>query len=51
MHRKTPVLQSLFNNVAGLQFRNFRKKRLQQRCFPMNYAKFLGEHFFIEHLR
>ena len=33
IHRKTPVLESLFNEVAGM---NFIKKRLQQRCFPKN---------------
>ena len=32
---KTPVLESLFNKVAGL------KKRLQHKCFPVNIVKFL----------
>ena len=27
------------------------KKRLWQRCFPVNFAKFLRTHFLIEHLR
>ena len=27
---------------SGLQTRNFIKKRLQHRCFPVNIAKFLG---------
>ena len=27
------------------------KKRLWHRCFPMNIAKFLRTHFFIEHVR
>ena len=40
-HRKAPVLESLFNNVAGLQACNFIKKILQHRCFPMKFAKFL----------
>ena len=35
-HRKTPVLESLFNKVADLQPV---KKRLQYRCFPVNIAK------------
>ena len=35
-HRKTPVLESLFDKVAGL---NFIKKRLQRRCFPVKFAK------------
>ena len=30
IHRKTPVLESLFNKVAGLKAYNFIKKRLQQ---------------------
>ena len=45
---KTPVPDSLFNKVAGLQSgnfikkrRNFVKKRLQHRYFPVNIAKFL----------
>ena len=47
IHRKTPVLESFFNNGTG----KFIKKRLQNRCFPMNIAKFLGATFFTEHLR
>ena len=35
-HRKTPVLESLFNRAC-----NFIKKRLQNRCFPVKFAKFL----------
>ena len=37
IHQKTPVLQSLFNEVA-VNF--FAKKRLQHRYFPVNIAKF-----------
>ena len=37
---KTPVSESLFNKVAGLKICNFFKKRLQDRCFPVNIAKF-----------
>ena len=40
-HRKTPVLESLFNNVAGPQACNFIKKILQYWCFPIKFAKFL----------
>ena len=29
---------------------NFIKKRLEQRCFPVNIAKFFRTSFFIEHL-
>ena len=32
---------SLFNNVAGFQACNVIKKRLQDRCFPVNIAQFL----------
>ena len=39
IHKKTPLLQSLFNNVAGLRPCSFIKKRLQHRCFPVNIAK------------
>ena len=35
------MLESLFNNVAGLQACNFIKKILQHWCFPMKFAKFL----------
>ena len=41
IHRKTPVLDFLFNKTAGLAC-NFNKKRLQHRCFPVNYAKCLS---------
>ena len=50
IHRKTLVLQSLFNEVAGLKSCNFIKKTLQQRCFPVNIAKFLRTANSIEHL-
>ena len=50
-HRKTPVLESLFNKVAGLKACNYIKERLQHRCFPVNNVKFLRTHFFTEHLR
>ena len=33
IHRKTPVLQSLFNKDAGLKACIFNKKRLQHRFF------------------
>ena len=39
--QETPVLGSLFKNVAGLKACNFIKKRPQNRCFPVNIAKFL----------
>ena len=40
IHRKKSVLECLFIKVIGLQACNFNKKRLQQRCFPVNIAKF-----------
>ena len=35
------MLESLFKIVAGLKVYNFIKKRPQNRCFPVNVAKFL----------
>ena len=45
IHRKTPVVESLFNTVAGLQACKLIKKKLQHRCFPENIAKFLRTAF------
>ena len=40
--RKHPsVLESPFNRLAGFKTCNFLEKELQQRCFPVNIAKFL----------
>ena len=39
--KETPVLESLVKKVAGLKACNFIKKRHQNRCFPVNIAKFL----------
>ena len=41
IHRKLPLLESLFNKVAGLKLYNFIKKRLQDRYFLVNITKFL----------
>ena len=41
--RKTLMLESLLNKVAGLQ--TFINKRLQHRCFPLNIVKFLRTAF------
>ena len=46
MHKKTPVLESLFKKVA-LKF--FIKNRLKHRYFHMNIAKFFRTDFVIEH--
>ena len=40
IYRKTPVPESLFDKVVGLQACSFVKKRLQHRCFSVN-MKFL----------
>ena len=41
IHRKIPVLESLFNKVADFQACNFMKKKtLQHSYFPVNFAKF-----------
>ena len=42
---KTPVLESLLNKAAGLWLRNFFKKTLRRRCFPVNFGKFLRTPF------
>ena len=41
MNGKTSVLESHYNKARGLQVCNFIKKRLQQRVFLVNIAKFL----------
>ena len=41
IHKKTPVLEPLFNKVAGAQAYKFIKKRRQHMCFSANIAKFL----------
>ena len=38
---KTPLLESLFNQVADFQVCNFIKKKLQHKCIPVNTAKVL----------
>ena len=40
-----------FNKVAGLRHAALVKKRLQHRCFSVNFAKFLRTPFFTERLR
>ena len=41
MHRKSPVLQSLFNKVKGLKASSFIKNRLHYKRFSLNIAKLL----------
>ena len=38
---KTPVFESFCNNVAGLTPSKILIKRPRDRCFPVNFAKFL----------
>ena len=46
------LCQSLFlHKVVGLRTVILLKKRLLQRCFPVNFAKFLITPFLTEHLR
>ena len=40
------MLESFFNRVSGLQACNFIKKRLQNRCFSVDIAKFLRTSIF-----
>ena len=51
IYRKTPVLESLFNQVPGLQCCNIINKRLQHKCFHVNIAKYLENTYFEEHMR
>ena len=44
------MLESIFKKAAGLKACNFIKKRLQHRCFPVNFAKFLRIPFVTGHL-
>ena len=50
IHRKTPVVDSLFNKVTGLKACNWIKKRLQLRYFPVN-IEILKKTYFEEYLR
>ena len=45
IHRKTPVLVSLFSKIASLEVFKFIKKRLQYRCLPANIANFLRQFY------
>ena len=43
IHRKTLVLESLFDKVAGLQTSNL--QTFKTSCFPVNFTKFLWKSF------
>ena len=45
------MLEPVFNKYAGLKACNFIEKRLQHRCFPLKFAKFLRTPLFTEHIR
>ena len=45
IHKKKPVPESLFIEVAGLRSATVLKKRLGRKCFPVNFAKFLRTPF------
>ena len=47
----TCVGVSFFNKVVDLRPATLLKKRLQHRCFPLDFTKFLRTFFFTEHLR
>ena len=47
-HRKTFLLDFLFNKILGLQTCNFIKKQLQQKCFSVDVANILRTTFSIE---
>lgn len=49
-HSKTSVLEPLSYKVAGCLSAASLKQKLQYRCFPTNYAKFLRTTFLREHL-
>ena len=43
--KKAPAPVSVFNKFTGLQPATLFKKRLQHRCFPVNFANFLVTSF------
>ena len=46
IHKKTPVLESLFNNVTGLMACNFIKKETPTQVFSCEYHKMFENSFF-----
>ena len=51
-HRKTPMLESLFNKASRLQACKFIKKRLRDRClFSCESCEIFKNTYFGEHLR
>ena len=50
-HRKTPMLESLFNKIPGLQACNFIKKRPPTQAFSCRIYDFFKNTYFEEYLR
>ena len=48
--KKTLVLESVLNKIAGLWVCNFFKKRLQQMCFPSEICKIFKIAYFEKYL-
>ena len=53
IHRKTPVLEFLCNKVAGLEPLTLfiLKNKLQHKCLPLNFGKFIRSPTFVENLQ
>ena len=47
---KKAVLKNFAILAGKLQSCNFIKKKLQQRCFPLNFAKTFKNNYFGEHM-
>ena len=45
------IILTSFRQGEGNFIENFVENRLQHRCFPVKFSKFLGTLFFAEHLR
>ena len=51
IHIKTPVLESLFNEVANFQGYNFTKNKTPTQVFLCKYCEIFKKIYFEEHLR
>ena len=49
-HRKTPMLESVFNKIVGVQVYNFIKRRLQHSCFSCEHSEMFKNTFLKEYL-
>ena len=45
IHKKAPVPDSVFNEIAVLQAAALLQKRPRRRCFPVNFVEFLRTPF------